>query len=88
MNFADQIAMGQGGSVLKSGDYSEACVPPNGKAIVAIQALNANVVMASSSPETGFAELVSGTTIPAGSTVLGRWASATLTSGNAIIYFG
>ena len=78
--------MGQGGSILKSG--SGAVAPPSGKAIVAIQALNANVVMASSVPETGFADLVSGTTIPAGSTVLGRWTSVTLTSGNAIIYFG
>ena len=79
--------MGQGGSVLKSGDYTDPCTPPSGKAIVAIQALNANVVMASSNPETGFADLLT-STIPAGSTVLGRWTSVTLTSGNAIIYFG
>jgi hypothetical protein len=86
MNFADQIAMGQGGSVLQSG--SGTVTPPSGKVIAAIQALNANVVMASSSPETGFADLVSGTTIPAGSTVLGRWTSIVLSEGNAIVYFG
>lgn len=85
MNFADQIAMGQGGSVLQAGIGT--VTPPSGKAIVAIQALNANVLMASSNPETGFADLLT-STIPAGSTVLGRWTTITLTSGNAIIYFG
>lgn len=78
--------MGQGGSVLETG--TDAVTPPSGKVIAAIQALNANVVISASSPESGFANLTSGTTIPAGSTVLGRWTSVTLTSGNAIIYFG
>jgi len=77
--------MGQGGSTLQAGSGTQ--TPPSGKTIVAIQALNANVVMASSTPETGFVDLLT-STIPAGSTVLGRWTSVTLTSGNAIIYFG
>ena len=87
MNFADQIAMGQGGSALASG--ATVVTPPTGKAIVAIQALTDVAVAASGTvAESGFADL-SNRTIPSGVTIVGRYSAFKGTSGDyAIVYFG
>lgn len=78
--------MGQGGSALASG--ATAVTPPTGKAIVAIQALTDVVVASGTVAESGFAD-ISGRTIPAGVTIVGRYSAFEGTAGDyAIIYFG
>lgn len=79
--------MGQGGSTMAEGDA--VVTPPTGKAIVAIQALTDVVVAGTGTvEESGFADL-SGRTIPAGVTIVGRYSAFKGTSGDyAVIYFG
>jgi len=91
MRNPNEVAFGQEGSKFISGQGSSH-LPPDGKVIIAIQALSAiDLKTAGTAVESSaFEAPAQATTIPAGVTVFGRFTKMQLNGDNqrAMIYFG
>ena len=80
------VSLGDFGS--KSITGTSAVTPATGKTFTAIQAISNIVVSAQTDKGTSNMDLTDFTTILAGTVVFGKWSSITLSSGEAIGYYG
>jgi hypothetical protein len=86
---ANQVAFGQLGSQFR-GDTTAFATPPDNTVIVAIQFTEDSTITTLTAESTKFPDntQTSGSTLPKGLTIYGRWTALQLATGAAVAYYG